>query len=181
MKEYIDLLDSDGNCIGIIDRKKAHESGAWHKTIHAWVINAKGDVLLAKRGKRKNFYPSCWDCSFAGHVGIDEGAVDCAIREAHEEIGVHLFPQDLIHVCTYKDVLAYGSQTCNQIAEVYVVEKELKISSLKVAKDEVDDLKWVPAQTFLKEILSQKGNYLFHGEEEYKALQKFLKDKYKVV
>lgn len=181
MAEFVDLLDDNGQIVGIIDRNEAHKNGCWHKTIHTWVVNSKGELLLAKRSKFKSFYPSCWDCSFAGHVGVDESEIDSAIREGNEEIGLKLLPEDFIHICTYKDFLSNGDQTCNQFAEVYVVEKDVDITLLKNAADEVDEIKWVNGEVFLKDIFKKQGNYLFHGVEEYRALEKFLTNKYKTI
>lgn len=177
MAELIELLDENGCMVGAIDRGIAHKTGAWHKTIHAWIINDRGEILLAQRSNQKSFYPSKWDCSFAGHVDFEETSIECAIREGKEEIGIELTPSDFEYLLTFKDYLTYGEKFCNQFADVFLIRKNINIDQLTFSQDEVEAVKWVKIEKFLDEILSKKGNYLFHGEEEYKTLQSVLQPK----
>ena len=54
----------------------------------------EGQVLLQLRqgtGYRDGF----WACAAAGHVEEEESVIDTAVREAHEELGVVVAPEDV--------------------------------------------------------------------------------------
>ena len=50
----------------------AHAYGDWHKSIHAYLINDKNEIVIQKRSAGKDLYPNIWDVSFAGHVCAGE-------------------------------------------------------------------------------------------------------------
>ena len=48
-KEYFDILDENGNKTGKTKlRSEVHRDGDWHKAVHIWIINNKGDILLQR-------------------------------------------------------------------------------------------------------------------------------------
>ena len=54
-KEDFDLLDENGNKTGKTKlRTEVHRNGDWHKAVHIWIINNKGDVLLQRRCATKD-------------------------------------------------------------------------------------------------------------------------------
>jgi len=54
------------------------------------VFNSRGEVFLQKRSIKKDRQPGVWDSSASGHVDSGEDYDACAVRELHEEIGLHL-------------------------------------------------------------------------------------------
>lgn len=172
--EMIDLYDEKGRKIGIIDKAIAHKEGRWHKSVHVWLINDKNELLLARRCSQKTFFPDCWDCAFAGHVGADESSVDCALREGQEEIGLKLRAEDFEYLFTYKDVLTWADKINNEFVDVFLVRKNIDLSRLVLQKEEVDNVKYMKLEEFFDLILNDKGDFLFHGKEEYARLKEIL-------
>ena len=67
--EYFDVLDENGNKTGETKlRSEVHRDGDWHRTVHIWVFNRQGEVLLQRRCATKDSYPNMLDISCAGHL-----------------------------------------------------------------------------------------------------------------
>ncbi|MEU8966929.1 NUDIX domain-containing protein [Streptomyces sp. NPDC048491] len=67
------------------------------------VFEQAGCLLLQQRSPDAAFGPDAWHLP-AGHLDEDESAEACAVREAGEELGVLIDPQDLrlVHVLHYR-------------------------------------------------------------------------------
>ena len=74
----------------------AHSKGHWHKSIHAYLINDKNEIVIQKRSADKDLYPNVWDVSFAGYIGADETTKSSANRECQEELGINLSDDELM-------------------------------------------------------------------------------------
>ncbi|MCH2195111.1 NUDIX domain-containing protein [Kordia sp.] len=87
--ELIDILDEHGKPTGeILPKKEVHRHGYFHATTHLWLYTKTGKVVLQLRAAIKPNFPNCWDVSVAGHISAGETALDTAVREAEEELGV---------------------------------------------------------------------------------------------
>lgn len=103
MDELLDILDEFGNPTGTTALKsEAHRLGLYHATVHIWIYNAEGQVLLQQRGFDKKTYPGYWDVSVAGHIGAGESVLEGAVREVAEEIGLTVQPNRLFKIATRK-------------------------------------------------------------------------------
>ena len=97
--EMLDIYNEDGSAAGYqATRTAAHQIGLWHKTVHVWIRNRNGEILLQKRSMSKEVFPGCWDVSCAGHVDSGESAVEAAIRELHEELGISAAQNELLYL-----------------------------------------------------------------------------------
>ena len=67
--EKTDISDESGVKTGkVMLTKEAHLQGLWHKSVHIWFINSKGELLLKKRSsKKKNCRNSC-DKEISGRI-----------------------------------------------------------------------------------------------------------------
>lgn len=143
--ELIDVLDDDGAPTGIIKPKPdVHRDGDWHRCAHVWIIASDGRLLLQKRASVKENWPDLWDISVAGHISAGESATESAIREAHEELGLVIAPEELVHIGT----LRYSTQlrddyTENEFHEVHIVRRDVDLASLTLDASEVAEVRWV--------------------------------------
>jgi len=72
--EFFDVLDKNGNPTGQVkDRNDVHRDGDWHKAVHIWIINFKGELLIQKRSPNKDTGAGQWDISAAGHMPAGGG------------------------------------------------------------------------------------------------------------
>ena len=98
MEEVVEVDDKD-RFIRWVLRSEVHEKRLIHRSVHAFVRNSKGQILIQLRHREKDTYPLHWDVSCSGHVEkVDHPeqdpdrareASDSAIRrELEEELGV---------------------------------------------------------------------------------------------
>ena len=145
MHELIDVLTPDGHASGIIKPKPdVHRDGDWHRCAHVWFVASDGRLLLQRRALVKENWPGLWDISVAGHISAGETAVEAAIRETFEEIGLVIAAEELIHIGT----LRYTTQLRddyieNEFHEVHIVRRDLDLGTLTLDPLEVAEVRWV--------------------------------------
>lgn len=86
--ELFDVVDSEDRVIGQATRREVHTKGLFHRSVHIWVFNSRGELFLQKRAMTKDENPGYWDSSAAGHLNAGEGYRTCAHRELMEELGI---------------------------------------------------------------------------------------------
>ena len=126
--EILEILNEKGEKTGITKSKdQIHVDGDWHRAVHIWFINPRGELLIQRRSKTKINHPDMWDISAAGHVSAGEDSETSALREIEEEIGVRLKGADLQHLgsLTQQSVLNEGTHINNEHNDVYLVEMEI--------------------------------------------------------
>lgn len=83
--EYLDIYDEDQNYLGKETRDKVHAEALWHKTVHCWLYDSKGNIYFQIRSDEKTFYTTA-----SGHVLAGETIKEAFGREIKEEIGVEI-------------------------------------------------------------------------------------------
>lgn len=92
--EYFDLLDENRNPIGkTLKRGEPKPAGTYHLIIRSWVINSKGQCLIARRSLTKLGSPGMWEIP-SGSVSAGESSRAAAIRELYEETGIQVDPKN---------------------------------------------------------------------------------------
>ena len=172
--EYFDILNEDGSKTGKIkERSLVHRDGDLHKTVHIWILrnNNKGtfDLLLQKRSKNKDSFPSCYDISSAGHVLAGDDYKESAIRELFEELGIKAKDNELKFIGFHKGKVEtefYGKKFKNhELSAVYLFMEKVKINKLILQKEEVESVKWIEINELIKGIKENKiKNCLFIDE-----------------
>ncbi len=177
MEEEVDILDSKtGNPTGEVRLKKdAHKEGLWHRAVHVWLVNFKGEILLQRRSENKESHPNMWDISAAGHVSAGEDKVTSALREIEEEIGLKLSSIDLKQIgeITQQHVLNNGTFINNEYNSIYLVKTDIDIDKFKMQMEEVKDLRWIPIPEF-KKWAEEKRSDLVPHPEEYKLILEYV-------
>lgn len=174
MDEKVDLLDENGKIIGVQDKKVAHRTGAWHRSVHLYLVNDKGEILLQLRTADKDIYPSVWDISVGGHVGAGEDTTITACREMGEELGILAKPEDFRYLSTVKEVLKTGSYTSSEFVDVFLIRKNVTEKDITMQESEVADFKFVPLKTFF-DMVDRKDKQLFPHYDEYSLVLPTLK------
>ena len=88
--ELLDVVDTGDNIIDTLTRGEIHRRKLMHRSVHLLVFDSAGRVFMQKRSLKKDNNPGLWDSSVSGHVDAGESYDDCVVREAGEEIGLHL-------------------------------------------------------------------------------------------
>ena len=145
MHELIDVLTPDGHASGIIKPKPdVHRDGDWHRCAHVWFVASDGRLLLQRRALVKENWPGLWDISVAGHISAGETAVEAAIRETFEEIGLVIAASELVHIGTLRYTTRLRDDYIeNEFHEVHIVRRDIDLATLTLDPLEVAEVRWV--------------------------------------
>lgn len=173
--EYIDIFDENNIPTGITKEKtQAHEDGNFHRTAHIWIMNKDKELLLQKRSATKKSHPNCWDISGAGHIRAGETAVQGAIRELKEELGVKINEEELKFIAIVKSTK--NPKNC-EFAYVYLVECNNQIEEYVFEDNEVSEVKYVYFEDLERMVEDRVEGLLIH-KEEYKKLFEYIRKNY---
>ncbi len=185
MEEYIDILNENGELTGkTATKKEVHERGLWYQAVHIWIVNSNGELLIQLRGKNKKAKPNMWDISVAGHVSAGETPFQSALREIKEELGIDIQEEKLSSFgkVIQQAVLNNGTYRINQFNTLYIIEKDIPLSEMKMQESEVQDLRYVPWRELQRWVENggenSAGEKLVPHPEEYRLLFQYLENKY---
>ncbi len=174
MEEYFDVLDENGNLTGEKrTRSEVHSKGLWHKAVHIWVVNDKGELILQKRSHEKITNPDMWTTSTSGNLSVGDTPIAGAIRELNEEIGLQVSELDLEYLFTVKEHKVHndGKLINNEIIDVFLISKNVNIEDLKLQKEEVSEIKYISLKDFEKMVKEDSAELVEHKELHYKLLE----------
>ncbi|MCL2369122.1 MAG: NUDIX domain-containing protein [Alphaproteobacteria bacterium] len=164
MTEYIDVLDESGKKTGTVkSRTDVHNDGDWHRAACVWIINSNDEILLQRRVPHKS-YPNSWANSVIGHVMAGDTALDTAMRETVEELGVELTKEsfDYIGQLTY-----YKGK---EFFDCYIVRIDLPLSEFKFDPVEATEIKFFTITEIVSRIQSQDDEFRAIALEELQLL-----------
>ncbi len=180
--ELLDVLDEQGNKIGVEERKIVHEKGLWHIHVGVWIMNQNGELLLQQRSGAKKVNPYKWTRT-GGHVDSGEIPIDGIQREVEEEIGVKISKDDFEPMGIEKIEKVNSNQNIinrNYVYSYFAFVK-YKLEDYKIQEEEVCNLKYMSIEEIEEAMENQDENYtfLFWKTEKFKKTISFLKSKRK--
>lgn len=174
--EMVEELLLSGEKTGrVVSRNEAHSKGLWHRTVHVWVHNRLGDLLLQKRASTKESHPDLWDISCAGHISAGDGSDAAAVREMREELGISIDANELHHLFSLPQQCVCGNNSFidNEITDVYLCMIPIEPENITIAVEEVADIRFYPVNSLKKELVENSSVFVPH-DEEYHRLFEFL-------
>ena len=165
--EFFDILDENGNKTGKTKlRSEVHRDGDWHKAVHIWIINNKGDILLQRRCATKDSNPNMLDISCAGHLSAGDDSLDGAIRELKEELNLDVKPEELQFIKTLKRSSKYTSTFLNnEFDDLYILKTNKTIDEMSFQKEEISEIFYVSYEEFKNMVRNRQPDLLIHDEE----------------
>lgn len=173
--EYLDVYDENGEPTGTFLRSEVHAKGLWHKAIHVWLINDRGELLIQRRSPLKENHPNQWDIPAAGHLTAGQEETEAAIRETKEELGIDVSEDNLELIGNVKQESASngGKYINKEINNIYLVHTDKEIEQMTMQPEEVAELKYIDPKELKKIIDSEDPEFVRH-KEEYAILFEFL-------
>ena len=164
--ELWDVYDIDRRLTGkTMVRGEAFEEGAYHIVVHICVFNSEGKMLIQQRQPFKHGWPGMWDVTCGGSAVKGESSRDAAHRELLEEVGIDIdFSNVRPHLTVNFD---------RGFNDIYIVEKDVDISTLELQYEEVKAVKWASCE----EIFSMMDDGTFIPR--YRSFVQLLFDKRK--
>lgn len=143
--EIWDLYDEDRVKTGeTMVRGEAIPDGVYHLVVHVCIFNSQGEMLIQQRQPFKSGWGNMWDVTVGGSAVSGDTSQVAAEREVAEEIGYELSlagvrPALTIHFDDGFD-------------DVYLVQRDLDVTTLKLQYEEVQAVKWASKDEILKMI-----------------------------
>jgi isopentenyl-diphosphate delta-isomerase type 1 len=133
--EFFDVVNGRDEIIGRERRPEVHRLNLLHRAVHGFVFDSNGRLFLQKRSMLKDCFPGTWDSSFSGHVDAGEDYDQSVIREAREELGIHLdvVPEKLLKIPACEE-------TGWEFTWLYRLQHEGPFTLLE---SEIDEGRWV--------------------------------------
>lgn len=173
IEEYFDILDKDGKKIGqVCPRSVVHQNGYYHATVHVWVVNQSGNILLQKRSAQKDTHPGLWDISCAGHLSDGDTALDAAVRELYEELGIVIDTpsrfQFLFRI--FKSYISLDQLIKDyEFSDVFILQVA-DTEMIRFCPEEISEVKYVSPEAFKKMVYTTDPDLVPHDEEYGKIL-----------
>ena len=166
-EEYFDVLDEQGNKTGKSKPRSAvHRDGDWHKAVHIWIINDKGEILLQRRCPTKDSNPNMLDISSAGHLSAGDESLEGALRELKEELNLDVNKEDLQFIKTLKRSSKYTETFINnEFDDLYILRTDKKIEDMKYQTEEISEIFFVPYKKFKEMVNNHQPDLLRHDDE----------------
>lgn len=143
--ELWDVYDKDRIKTGkTMMRGEAFEEDAYHMVVHICIFNSKGEMLIQQRQSFKEGWPNLWDITVGGSAVQGDSSQTAAERELQEELGISL---------NLKGIRPNLTVNFNRgFDDIYLIEQDIDISTLKLQYEEVQDAKWATKEEILKMI-----------------------------
>ena len=156
----------------VITRGDDIPKNLYHLVVHVCIFNAQNQMLIQQRQTFKKGWPNMWDITVGGSAMIGENSRQAAMREVAEELGLKIDLEKTPPVIT-----KYFSEGFD---DIYIIEKEIDISDLKLQYEEVQAVKWAGIEEILDMIGLKKFipydesliQFLFHLHQANSLYQK---------
>lgn len=141
--ELVDKFDKRRAPLNKVTERFEVIEGEYRQSMHLWIMNDKGEFLIQKRSDNKKTNPGLWSIT-GGGVEAGEHSYETVIREAKEELGVNINPDEVNFMLSIKRKHAF--------ADVYLVMQNINIDDVVMQEEEVSDVKWATVDEIKKMI-----------------------------
>jgi len=155
--ELLDILDQHGKPTGeILPKREAHRYGHFHASTHVWLYTQSGAVVLQLRAADKPNFPNCWDVSVAGHISSGETALQTAVREAQEELGITIDAANLQQIGHFRIDYRHAEDYWDrEFITIFACEIPAN-TNFTLQEEEVADVTLIPLAQLQKELADTK-------------------------
>ena len=108
----------------------------YHLVVHVWIRNSKGQYLISQRSANRPTYPLMWEC-IGGSAVKGEDSLLGAIRDAKEEVGVDLMPEN------GKVLFTKTRKIFNDIMDGWLFDYDGEVDLGNATTDEVEQATWM--------------------------------------
>lgn len=143
--EILDLYDKDRIKTGeTMVRGSQFKENTYHLVVHVCIFNLEGKMLIQQRQPFKDGWPNMWDITVGGSAVSGDTSQLAAEREVYEEIGYKLSLDGIRPSLTINFDKGFD--------DIYLIQKDIDISKLKLQYEEVQSVKWASKEEILSMI-----------------------------
>jgi isopentenyldiphosphate isomerase len=150
--ELLDVVNDNDEVTGQAKRSLVHQQGLWHRGVHVFLFNERGEMLIQKRSADRAQSPSLLDCSVSEHVKAGESYLEAARRGMQEEMGVEGIEIERIA----KIQMEYGPNDL-EISEIY--EGRLNGRPVRFDPGEISEVRFVSLDEIREGIFNDRARY----------------------
>lgn len=167
--DMIVIVDEDNNPVGTAPKLAAHHADTQrHRAFSVFLFSRDGELLLQQRALTKKTWPGVWSNSCCGHVMLHESVENAARRRLKYELGIakaelHLVLPDFRYRAEKDGVVE------NEICPVLVGFTSTQPTS---NPDEVNEIKWVNWNVFVKDVSDPANGFSPWAVEEVNLLKR---------
>jgi isopentenyl-diphosphate delta-isomerase len=118
-----------------------------------WLVNDKGELLLARRADHKAQDPGLWGPSVTGKLEVGETFEDAVVREAEEELALN--PNSYTASCLFDTDFNHPDGELRKFRVFTAFIPDAMIQTLKFDTNEVAEIRWMSIDA-IKELLNSK-------------------------
>lgn len=143
--EIWDLYDKDRIKTGeTMVRGSKFKENTYHLVVHVCIFNLEGKMLIQQRQPFKDGWANMWDITVGGSAVSGDTSQLAAEREVYEEIGYKLSLDGIRPSLTINFDKGFD--------DIYLIQKDIDISKLKLQYEEVQSVKWASKEEILSMI-----------------------------
>jgi 16S rRNA (adenine1518-N6/adenine1519-N6)-dimethyltransferase len=161
LNELIQVVDEGNQPLAPKDRATVHREKLFHRSVHLFIRNRRGELLLQRRSHRKDRFPGHWDSGAAGHVDAGESYEEAAARELVEELGINIPLSRL-------GTVPASSRTGYEFVEIYGGDYE---GLLSINESEIESVGWFEIPMIDQWIARRPTDFADGFLESYRAMQ----------
>ncbi len=139
--ELVDLYDGQKELTREVVDKKEVPKGKFRLSVHVWIVNEQGKLLVQQRLATAHKFPNMWSVT-GGSVLAGESSLDGVLRELSEELGINATKEEMKFLASYRRKIDY--------VDVWLLNKNIDIKDIVMQEDEVQAVKWVTLDEFEK-------------------------------
>lgn len=125
-------------------RGSQFKENTYHLVVHVCIFNLEGKMLIQQRQPFKDGWPNMWDITVGGSAVSGDTSQLAAEREVYEEIGYKLSLDGIRPSLTINFDKGFD--------DIYLIQKDVDISNLKLQYEEVQSVKWSSKEEILSMI-----------------------------
>ena len=145
--EIVDIYDGKKNKTGkTVERSTKPQNGEYRLSIHIWITNSNGDLLIQRRSANKKMFPNMWNETGGAASTGETSEMTCA-REFEEELGVKPNMGNAELIGSIKRKYDY--------VDVWHISQDINLDDIHMQEDEVSEVKYVTIEE-LKKIIEDK-------------------------
>ena len=167
LQEQTVLVNEQDQEVGMALKATLHTADTpLHRGFSLYLFTRQGEFLLQQRKKEKKTWGGFWSNSCCGHPGPGEGREQAIQRRTRQELG--LSPKCVEKIADYRYRFEHNGVVENEVCPVFVGIAESK--DLRLDKNEIEAVRWMPWSGFLKEIQECRDVYSPWSQEQAKIL-----------
>ena len=152
----VQLVDTQDNPNGSMEKLEAHEKGLLHRALSVLIINTKKEILLQRRALGKYHSPGLWTNTCCSHPYPGENPTEAANRRLKEEMGMVAeleFAFKFQYKCDFDNGLIE-----HELDHVFIGETN---DTPHLNTDEAMAFKWMSIEELETDMKNNADNYTF--------------------